>query len=227
MSDSPSEPRPKRHGKPAAASASDRAASYHHGALREALLEAAETILERDGIQALTLRAAARAAGVSHAAPMNHFGDLTGLLSDLAAVGYERFRAAMAEGAAASPDPQARMVAIGKAYVRFAHDHPGMFQLMFRSERLDTGRPALATAIRAAFMVLAGSVGAQRHEPIEATLTLGQAAQMAAAWSLVHGYAVLSLDGRFGPLLARSPEGTTVDSLFAAIMSGADHKPAG
>ena len=61
---------------------------YHHGDLKAALLAEAETILERDGIQALTLRAAARAAGVSHAAPTNHFGDLSGLLSELAAVGF-------------------------------------------------------------------------------------------------------------------------------------------
>src|SRR5262245_52005851 len=72
-----------------------RAATYHHGALREALLAAAEGILERDGITGLTLRAAARAAGVSHAAPKNHFGDLAGLLSDLAATGFERLAAMM------------------------------------------------------------------------------------------------------------------------------------
>src|SRR5215471_18022333 len=70
------------------------AAPYHHGALREAMLEAAERILERDGIAGLTLRAAAREAGVSHAAPKNHFGDLRGLLSELAAVGFARFGAA-------------------------------------------------------------------------------------------------------------------------------------
>src|SRR5262245_7555964 len=57
------------------------AAPYHHGALREALLKAAETVLRRDGLAGLTLRAVAREAGVSHAAPTHHFGDLTGLLS--------------------------------------------------------------------------------------------------------------------------------------------------
>src|SRR5262245_5673504 len=71
------------------------AAPYHHGSLREAMLRADESILERDGIGGLTLRAAAREAGVSHAAPKNHFGDVMGLLSDLAAVGFARFRAAM------------------------------------------------------------------------------------------------------------------------------------
>jgi AcrR family transcriptional regulator len=64
---------------------------YHHGALRDALLQAAEKLLERDGLPGLTLRAVAREAGVSHAAPTHHFGDLTGLLSELAAIGYTRF----------------------------------------------------------------------------------------------------------------------------------------
>ena len=68
---------------------------YHHGALRDALLQAAERILERDGLAGLTLRAVAREAGVSHAAPTHHFGDLTGLLSELAAIGFRMFNAAM------------------------------------------------------------------------------------------------------------------------------------
>ena len=69
---------------------------YHHGALRDALLKAAETVLERDGLAGLTLRAVAREAGVSHAAPTHHFGDLTGLVSELAAIGFRQFNAAMA-----------------------------------------------------------------------------------------------------------------------------------
>ena len=69
---------------------------YHHGALHQALLGAAEIVLERDGLQGLTLRAVAREAGVSHAAPTHHFGDLTGLMSELAALGFRRFNAAMA-----------------------------------------------------------------------------------------------------------------------------------
>src|SRR3954453_17980194 len=70
---------------------------YHHGALRDALLQAAERVLERDGLGGLTLRAVAREAGVSHAAPTHHFGDLTGLLSELAAIGFRQFNAAMAQ----------------------------------------------------------------------------------------------------------------------------------
>src|SRR5262249_26002526 len=97
--------------------AAKRGAPYHHGSLREAMLRAAESILERDGIGGLTLRAAAREAGVSHAAPKNHFGDVTGLLSDLAAVGFARFRATMEANVRTSDSARARLEAIGRGYV--------------------------------------------------------------------------------------------------------------
>src|ERR1700710_2089607 len=77
---------------------------YHHGDLHEALLQAAERVLERDGIAGLTLRAVAREAGVSYAAPTHHFGDLTGLLSELAAIGFRRFNEAIT--AALAPETQ-------------------------------------------------------------------------------------------------------------------------
>src|SRR5215468_8451073 len=93
--------------------------SYHHGDLHDALLKAAETVLERDGVQGLTLRAAAREAGVSHAAPTHHFGDMTGLLSELAAVGFRRFGAALREAASQRTTAHARLDAMGVAYVTF------------------------------------------------------------------------------------------------------------
>src|SRR5215831_16366625 len=112
------------------------AAPYHHGSLREAMLRAAERILERDGIAGLALRAAAREAGVSHAAPKNHFGDLRGLLSELAAEGFARFGAAMVANTREGDTTKARLAAIGHGYVTFAKENPGLFLLMFRSERL-------------------------------------------------------------------------------------------
>ena len=191
--------------------------TYHHGSLRAALLQAAERILERDGIQGLTLRAAAREAGVSHAAPKNHFGDLAGLLSELAAVGFERFVATMQANVRDDDPPAQRMAAIGRGYVTFARTYPGLFLLMFRGERLDMRRPALQAAVEASRRVLSGAVGAKRHEEVEEKLTLPQAADIVGAWSLVHGFAMLLLDGRLQPLLARLPPGTDADALLAAI----------
>ena len=195
--------------------------TYHHGSLRAALLQAAERILEREGIQGLTLRAAAREAGVSHAAPMNHFGDLAGLLSELAAVGFERFVAVMQADVRDGDPPGERMAAIGRGYIAFARTYPGLFLLMFRGERLDMDRPALRAGVEASRRVLSGAVGASRNEEVEEKLTLPQAADIVAAWSLVHGFAMLLLDGRLTPLLARLPPGTDADALLAAIFGRA------
>src|SRR5579864_2566463 len=102
-------------------------APYHHGALRDALLKAAERVLERDGLAGLTLRAVAREAGVSHAAPTHHFRDLTGLVSELAAIGFRQFNAAMAAACAPETPFPERGMARAKAYVAYAEAHPGMY----------------------------------------------------------------------------------------------------
>ncbi len=195
---------------------------YHHGSLRAALLDAAEAILERDGFQALTLRAAARAAGVSHAAPAHHFGDLTGLLSDLAATGYVRFHAAvLAEMAAAGPAPADRLHAMGLGYVWFARAHPNLFLLMFRGERLDPQRPALREAMEAAYGALAEAASASADAaaaPRDATATAassGRLADITAAWAIAHGLALLVIDGRLRPLT----DDAGVDALVSAALS--------
>src|ERR1700755_163416 len=140
---------------------------YHHGDLHEALLKAAERVLERDGPAGLTLRAVAREAGVSHAAPTHHFGDLTGLVSELAAIGFRQFNEAMAAACAPDTPYPARALLRAKAYVAYAEAHPGMYGLMFRTERLDYARPSLDEAAGAAFAGLAHAIAASRHERIE------------------------------------------------------------
>lgn len=191
---------------------------YHHGDLKAALLREAEQILERDGIQALTLRAAARAAGVSHAAPANHFGDLTGLLSELAAVGFWRFSAALtAAGAGAGDNPRTRSEAMGRAYVSFARTSPGLFALMFRHERLDPERPALRDSLEAARQTLRASVG--ERGATTAMPAVRMAADRVARWSLVHGFAMLLLDGRLDGILAALPDGETADDLLDAVLA--------
>src|ERR1700754_3038766 len=97
---------------------------YHHGALHSALLEAAERVLERDGLAGLTLRAVAREAGVSHAAPTHHFGDLTGLVSELAAIGFRQFNATMTAAGSTGVSPMEKSLARAKAYVAYGQAHP-------------------------------------------------------------------------------------------------------
>jgi AcrR family transcriptional regulator len=193
---------------------------YHHGALREALLQAAERVLERDGLAGLTLRAVAREAGVSHAAPTHHFGDLTGLVSELAAIGFRQFNAAMVSACDAATTPLERVLARPKAYVAYAQAHPGMYGLMFRTERLDYSRPSLHEAAEASFAGLANAIGAMRQEQISGdALTLNQGAAIARAWSMVHGFTMLLLDGRLADILERLPEGTTAEQLLQVMLT--------
>ena len=163
----------------ASAKASE-ASPYHHGDLHDALLKAAETVLERDGLGGLTLRAVAREAGVSHAAPTHHFGDLTGLVSELAAIGFRQFNAAMAAAGAIDAPPLLKAMARAKAYVAYAQAHPGMYGLMFRTERLDMTRPSLHEAASASFAGLAGAVGVNRQQQVsDEALSLEHAAAIA------------------------------------------------
>jgi AcrR family transcriptional regulator len=204
-------------------------APYHHGALRDALLEAAVRVLERDGLAGLTLRAVAREAGVSHAAPTHHFGDLTGLVSELAAIGFRQFNVAMVEaGAAGGPSLLEKALARAKAYVAYARAHPGMYGLMFRTERLDMTRPSLCEAANASFAGLAGAIGASRQEQIsDKALSLQQAADIARAWSLVHGFTMLLLDGRLTDILGRLPAGTDAETLLDAMLKRVGQTPMG
>jgi AcrR family transcriptional regulator len=200
-------------------SAAGEPARYHHGALHGALLEAAERVLERDGLAGLTLRAVAREAGVSHAAPTHHFADLTGLVSELAAIGYRQFGAAMATAAAAGTSLTEKAMARANTYVAYAQAHPGMYGLMFRAERLDMKRRSLHEAANASFSALVDAVGASRHEPIsEEALSLDQAAAIVRSWSLLHGFTMLLLDDRLSDVLRRSPKGTDVETLLDAML---------
>src|SRR5205809_7927969 len=136
MAGKPRENRANRPARTRARTASKRAARrsrstedtpYHHGALRDALLQAAERVLERDGLAGLTLRAVAREAGVSHAAPTHPFGDLTGLVSELTAIGFRQFNATMEAARAVSPAPLEKAMAGARAYFGFAQGHPVLY----------------------------------------------------------------------------------------------------
>ena len=193
--------------------------SYHHGDLRGALLTAAEKLLERDGLQGLTLRAVAREAGVSHAAPTHHFGDLAGLVSELAAIGFRNFNATMIAASATGATPIDSALARARAYLAYARARPGMYRLMFRTEWLDMTRPALREAASASFSGLASVVGTQPPGSVVSdALTMEQAALIARTWSLVHGFTMLTLDGRLNDILKRLPEGTDAETLFIEML---------
>ncbi len=126
------------------------------------------------------------------------------LLSELAAIGYRRFNAAMAVARATGNAPTEKALASARAYVAYAQAHPGMYGLMFRTERLDYSRPSLREAAEASFAGLpARSPPTATSRSQTAALSLDQAAAIARAWSLVHGFTTLLLDGRLIDILRR------------------------
>jgi AcrR family transcriptional regulator len=179
---------------------------YHHGDLASALVDAAWALLREGGPEAVTLRASAARAGVSHAAPKHHFRDKAGLVEALAVRCLERFTAALRSAWEETPGPSiVRFRAVGIAYVRFAADHPEEFRLMNRSElrRSDRGVSDAAAAspveraARAAYDVLLEAIRTSQEEGFVAA---GDADALAlTAWSSVHGLSVLVIDGLLRP----------------------------
>jgi AcrR family transcriptional regulator len=172
-----------------------REGAYHHGNLREALIEAAEVELAARGIEAFSLRGAAKRAGVSHGAPAHHFRDVTELLTALAVLGFERLAMAQAKRiAAAGTEPRSRLVASGMGYLDFAAQHQELFRLMFMSERVNHNSPELQTAGRASYEQLAECVRSATGR--RGKQTLAAMVDVTAAWGLAHGLANLLLDSK-------------------------------
>jgi AcrR family transcriptional regulator len=159
--------------------------SYHHGDLPAALLRSAGKILEKEGVESLSLRALTRRAGVSHAAPYRHFRDRESLLAALAAEGFAMLGRALRDAAAAGG-----LRAMGEAYVRFALAHPQRFRLMFGGQLKIARHAALREVATKAFDALAGALAAN--------VGAAPGAQDAsiAAWALVHGLSQLLLGDR-------------------------------
>lgn len=202
---------------------------YHHGDLRRALIDATSDLLCEQGLEGFSLRAAARAAGVSHAAPAHHFGDARGLLTACAADGFERLADAMqARMDSAGQDARARAQALGAAYIDFALTHRALFQLMFRRDRLDPQDAALQAAGRrtgdALRQVYAALIAERGLPPAE----LGE--RILLAWSCAHGYATLVLEeqtaGLYGLGAGREEAASAMGAKLLQLLMGGLADPA-
>jgi AcrR family transcriptional regulator len=131
---------------------------YHHGDLPNALRRAAADVIAEEGLGRFSLREVARRAGVSHTAPAHHFGDVRGLLTSLAAEGFDHLRAETLAAVAAHDDPAERLIAMGEAYVALATAHPAHCQVMFRTDVVDPDDDRLREAGMSAHAVLRDTV---------------------------------------------------------------------
>ena len=166
--------------------------TYHHGALRDALLETTRTLLADVGADGLSLREVSRRAGVSHAAAYNHFRDKAALVRAVVEAAFARLVVEMAEARDRAREPRAALRAIGLAYVRFAYRFPAEFRIMFRpelfahdDEKADGGGRAHAILVEA--VEACQRAGAIDPGPVGPPVL--------AAWAVVHGLASLIIDG--------------------------------
>jgi AcrR family transcriptional regulator len=174
-----------------------RARSYHHGNLRAVLLDAAERSIEELGGDQLSLRELARTAGVSHAAPRGHFPDRQALLDALAERGFERLAAAMRAAAGESgPGFEARLRAIGAAYVAFASSSPALLELMYANKPRDN-----AEGLQAAMAdVLSVVLGLVADGVASGVLAVGEPQRYALLlFAIIRGIAALVINGIVGP----------------------------
>jgi AcrR family transcriptional regulator len=188
------------------------ARAYHHGDLKNALRDAASALIAERGVEAVSLREIAQAAGVSHTAAYRHYADKQALLAAIAEDGFRQLADINRRTIAQTPGgPVPQLMACGRAYVRFGVQRPHVLQLMFSQAIPDwSAHPSLQQASEELARTLADVVaagqaaGAMQPAPLgEMTLT---------AWSLVHGLAML-LVGRRIPV-------PTIDDAFVEHMAG-------
>lgn len=221
---------PKPRTLPADAALADARPAYHHGDLRRVLVDAALALVTEEQDWGFSLREVTRRAGVSHNAPYNHFANKRDLLAAVAAVGYEALRTHTAAAAADTPSPEAALLAIGVAYVRFGLGNPAHYRLMF-GPTLTTGEgglPAVAAEAAAGAKAVLGEavLRGARDGRFAASPASEAELELAAlsAWSLVHGLTMLAIDGLAGigapsALPASLPE-HVIEGVARALIDG-------
>ncbi len=191
---------------------------YHHGDLFDALARVAEELVRETGIHGFSLRECARRAGVAHSAPGHHFGDVTGLLTEVAARGFERLTLRMQQYRAGAEGPEA-LERIARGYVDFALEDPVVFVLMFHSDRVERGSPRCSRAGDAAFGELVSAVASAKGDDTRDNDVLRF------AWAAIHGISMLLVDGPLMPAGGNRRGGSsdlaegTIRRIVHAVMS--------
>ena len=199
---------------------------YHHGDLRRALVAAAAGLLEAEGLEALSLRGVAAAAGVSHNAPYRHFADKRALLTAVAALGFADLAVRLGGGQAPGQAPgevrgeeaDAALAARALAYLSFAAERPAMYRLMFASDLVvGSTAPELGASSIGAFESLRAAVAA---------CLPGRTAEAAAGavasvlWAQLHGLALLLAENRIRPWMREGVSDRAITEAAAQALPG-------
>ena len=172
-----------------------RAGQYHHGDLRRALIDQALRTIDREGVEGLTLRTVGDALGVSRTALYRHFSDKQALVAGVAREGFRTLRLALVEAWERTGRGQAGFQAMGEAYLQFAVTHPSHYRVMFgRFVESGARDPELIQEAEAAFQTLVDALVAQQGEGLvrrDDPILLARF-----VWSVVHGIAMLTIDGQ-------------------------------
>lgn len=213
---------------------------YHHGDLRQAMIDAAEAVLAEKGVGGFTLRECARRAGVSPAAPAHHFGNLVGLLTAIATLGFDdlsqEMETAVAKAQASGGD---RLAAICEAYLAVALARPGRFRVAFGRLGLKNNDEELRRAAIRAFGILVRetklALGQEVAGDVLTRLPSSYAgdadlAEILFVWSVTHGFSTMLIDGQLAPLemqpggrgrLIALYSGRLMEMLLAAVRASA------
>lgn len=191
--------------------------SFHHGNLREALLDAAFQILDESGPDAITIREVARRTGVSHAAPVNHFKDRKCLMTAVATKLFEELAAVIEKRLSRSkPIASEQAGAFAKGLIAYGLSNPNRYQLLWRRDLVDNSDRNLQAAMDAIYDQLIAKIETSRKKK-----KYDQHTVAIALWSLAHGYVSMRADGNFEPkrdtVTRQKREDAMVDAVVAAM----------
>lgn len=189
---------------------------YHHGDLREAIVDAVLSQIEAGGPEAVSLRAAARTVGVSPGATFKHFRDKRAVLTALAVDGFDRMNARIEVETAAAESAMDRFLAVGRGYLLWALENPARFRIMFRADLLEPNDAALVESTSRLRAALTEDLPAALPDGLDAAEV---ARRGLLAWGAVHGVATLAIEGqlRSGPNDPAMPPPEDLGAALAAM----------
>lgn len=199
---------------------------YHHGNLRRALLDEALATIRAEGIDGLTLREIGARVGVSRTALYRHFADKRALLAAVATEGFRTLRQQLVTAWEEGGRGRAAFESMGVAYVRFAVANPSYYRVMFGgSVDSNASEPELAAEAAGAFQALVDALAALQRDAIMRAEDTVKMARF--VWSVVHGVAMLSIDGQLRePAAIEELLGYALERLRTGIQLDTGHRPA-